>query len=84
MRRWFIFLMTNRQNLSPLTLEAIQELCLEGRGPAYFVSGVSGASQGPGLPGGSSVFLPNTEFALLPPLRTLRPPVSFLFILLRF
>lgn len=63
-----------RENLSPLTLEAIQELCLEGRGPAYFVSGVSGASRGPGLPGGSSVFLPNTEFALLPPLRTLRPP----------
>lgn len=56
--------------LSPVALEAIQELCLGGAGPAYQLV----PPHGPIFSGLSSAFMPNTEFAPLPPIRTLRPP----------
>lgn len=56
--------------LSPMALEAIQELCLGGAGPAYQLV----PPHGPIFSGLSSAFMPNTEFAPLPPIRTLRPP----------
>ncbi|XP_077531822.1 uncharacterized protein LOC144144314 [Haemaphysalis longicornis] len=56
--------------LSPTALEAIQELCLGGAGPAYKLV----PPHGPIFSGLYSDFMPNTEFAPLPPIRTLRPP----------
>lgn len=58
------------QGLSPMALEAIQELCLGGAGPAYQLV----PPHGPIFSGLSSAFMPNTEFAPLPPIRNLRPP----------
>ncbi|KAH7957103.1 hypothetical protein HPB52_015292 [Rhipicephalus sanguineus] len=58
------------EGLSPMALEAIQELCLGGAGPAYQLV----PPHGPIFSGLSSAFMPNTEFAPLPPIRNLRPP----------
>ncbi|XP_065285321.1 uncharacterized protein [Dermacentor albipictus] len=60
----------NEEGLSPMALEAIQELCLGGAGPAYQLV----PPHGPIFSGLSSAFMPNTEFAPLPPIRNLRPP----------
>ncbi|KAH7960691.1 hypothetical protein HPB49_022347 [Dermacentor silvarum] len=59
--------------LSPMALEAIQELCLGGAGPAYQLV----PPHGPIFSGLSSAFMPNTEFAPLPPIRNLRPPLVY-------
>ncbi|CAN7975288.1 unnamed protein product [Ixodes persulcatus] len=61
------------ERLSPMALEAMQELCVSGLGPAYQVGPIGGPLAS-GMPGVSGFLLPNTEFAPLPPLRTLRPP----------
>lgn len=60
----------SEEGLSPMALEAIQELCLGGAGPAYQLV----PPHGPIFSGLSSAFTPNTEFAPLPPIRNLRPP----------
>lgn len=61
------------ERLSPMALEAMQELCVSGLGPAYQVGPIGGPLAS-GMPGVSGFLLPNTEFAPLPPLKTLRPP----------
>ncbi|KAK8768661.1 hypothetical protein V5799_014874 [Amblyomma americanum] len=53
-----------------MSLEAIHELCLRGAGPAYQLV----PPHGPVYSGLNSVYVPNTEFAPLPPIRNLRPP----------
>lgn len=60
----------SEEGLSPMALEAIQELCLGGAGPAYQLV----PPHGPIFSGLHSAFMPNTEFAPLPPIRNLRPP----------